>query len=64
MLIGGSFFPDAWLDGQMRDRQDAIRKALPYVMDLLTLSVEAGLDFVAGINKGCILWSRRPPHLG
>lgn len=25
--------------------------ALPYVMDLLTLSVEAGLDFVAGIGK-------------
>lgn len=53
ILIGGSYFPDAWLDGQMRDRQDAIRRALPYVMDLLTLSVEAGLDFVAGINKVC-----------
>ena len=29
VLIGGSFLPDAWLDGQIRDRQDAIRKALP-----------------------------------
>ena len=30
-----------------------MRRALPYVMDLLTLSVEAGLDFVAGLYKVC-----------
>ncbi len=49
----GSFFPDAWLQGQVSERQDEIRRALPYVMDLLTLSVEAGLDFIQGVHKVC-----------
>ena len=49
----GSYFPDLWLNGQVKDRQHKIRRALPYIMDLLTLSVEAGLDFVAGIGKVC-----------
>ena len=49
----GTFFPDAWLTGQVKDRQHRIRRAMPYVMDLLTLSVEAGLDFISGIAKVC-----------
>ncbi len=49
----GTLFPDAWLGGQVTDRQESIRRSLPYVLDLLTLSVEAGLDFVAGIHKVC-----------
>ena len=49
----GSFFPDAWIRGQVSERQDGIRRALPYVMDLLTLSVEAGLDFIQGVHKVC-----------
>lgn len=49
----GTFFPDAWLSGQVSERQNGIRKALPYVMDLLTLSVEAGLDFIQGVHKVC-----------
>ena len=47
----GFFFPDLWLNGLVKIRQKEIRMALPYVMDLLTLSVEAGLDFVAGISR-------------
>lgn len=53
VLFMGFIFPDAWLNGEVRRRQDEIRRALPYVMDLLTLSVEAGLDFVAGLYKVC-----------
>jgi tight adherence protein C len=53
VVIFGSFFPDIWLTGQVRERQGAIRRSLPYVMDLLTLSVEAGLDFIAGVHKVC-----------
>lgn len=49
----GTFFPDFWLRGQVRERQAEIRRSLPYVMDLLTLSVEAGLDFIAGVHKVC-----------
>lgn len=53
VLVFGSFFPDLWLRGQVQERQAAIRRNLPYVMDLLTLSVEAGLDFIAGVHKVC-----------
>lgn len=53
VIFLGSFFPDAWLSGQVTERQNKILKTLPYVLDLLTLSVEAGLDFVSGIHKVC-----------
>lgn len=53
LFILGSFFPDLWLGGLVSQRQLLIRRALPYVMDLLTLSVEAGLDFIAGVHKVC-----------
>lgn len=53
IFLGGTFFPDIWLAGVVRDRQADIRRSLPYVMDLLTLSVEAGLDFIAGVHKVC-----------
>ena len=32
-------------------RRKAIVRALPYTLDLLTLSVEAGLDFIAAIQR-------------
>lgn len=53
LLALGSFFPDFWLSSLVSQRQLAIRRSLPYVMDLLTLSVEAGLDFIAGVGKVC-----------
>lgn len=53
VFVFGTFFPDIWLRGQVQERQAAIRRNLPYVMDLLTLSVEAGLDFIAGVHKVC-----------
>lgn len=53
LLALGSFFPDFWISGVVSGRQLQIRKSLPYVMDLLTLSVEAGLDFIAGVGKVC-----------
>jgi len=54
LILGlGIIFPDSWLNGQVRERQNRIRRTMPYVMDLLTLSVEAGLDFVQGVSKVC-----------
>jgi tight adherence protein C len=51
--IAGSCFPEIWISGLVSRRKAQVRKALPYVMDLLTLSVEAGLDFIAGVHKVC-----------
>lgn len=51
LAIVGFAYPDIWLDGRVKARQKLILRQMPYVMDLLTLSVEAGLDFVSGIAK-------------
>src|SRR5437764_506221 len=49
--ILGAFYPILWLRDCGKARQHQIARALPYDLDLLTLSVEAGLDFAAGIAK-------------
>ncbi|MGZ3584205.1 MAG: type II secretion system F family protein [Ktedonobacterales bacterium] len=41
----GYFGPDLWLRGQISQRKLAVARALPDAIDLLTISVEAGLGF-------------------
>jgi tight adherence protein C len=48
--VFGFVFPYIWLSDQIKKRQRAITRALPYNIDLLTLSVEAGLDFQAALG--------------
>jgi tight adherence protein C len=47
----GWFYPDFWVKGQAQARQQKILKAMPFIVDLLALSTEAGLDFVGAIGK-------------
>ena len=51
MVLGGFFFPDLWLKDRVERRKITIQRNLPDMLDLLTLSVEAGLDFAASIGK-------------
>ena len=44
---------DIWLRGAVKRRHLAIQKALPFVLDLLTLSVEAGMDFISALQRNC-----------
>ncbi|MBI3075387.1 MAG: type II secretion system F family protein [Deltaproteobacteria bacterium] len=43
--------PDLWLRRQLRRRQARILRAFPYYLDLLTLGLEAGLDFTAAAGR-------------
>ncbi len=51
LFVLGFVFPDLWLAERVAIRRRAITRALPYTLDLLTLSVEAGLDFIAAIQR-------------
>ena len=50
-LVVGFFVPDYWLITRIRARQKAILLAIPDVLDLLTISVKAGLGFDAALGK-------------
>jgi tight adherence protein C len=55
--LGFYLLPTLWLSSQIRGRQAEIVKALPDALDLLTISVEAGLGFDAAMNKVAEKWS-------
>lgn len=44
-------YPSAWLKSLIRKRHLSILKALPNLLDLLTLSVEAGRDFLTALRE-------------
>lgn len=50
-LVLGFFVPDYVIWDMKKNRQKKIIRELPTVMDLLTLSVEAGMDFMAAISR-------------
>ncbi len=51
MGIVGFFYPDIWISGMIKKRGDETLRAMPFIVDMLALSVEAGLDFMAAIQK-------------
>ena len=47
----GFCYPDFWINGKIQQRQKDIIRAMPFCVDMLALSVEAGLDFIAAMSK-------------
>jgi tight adherence protein C len=54
--LGFYLLPTLWLSSKIRRRQAEIVKALPDALDLLTISVEAGLGFDAAMQKVAEKW--------
>lgn len=49
--IIGYLFPSMWLSGRIKARQKSVFRAMPDALDLLTISVEAGLGFDGAMAK-------------
>ena len=57
ILVLMLLYPDTWLRKMVRIRHLSILKSLPNLLDLLTLSVEAGKDFLTALRD---ILARRP----
>jgi tight adherence protein C len=57
-----AFYPTIWLNSTIKARQLSIMKALPNLLDLLTLSVESGRDLLTAMRE--ILSRRKMDPLG
>lgn len=51
MSVLGFFYPDIMISGATKQRQIWVRRSMPFIVDLLALSTEAGLDFMQAIGK-------------
>lgn len=47
----GFLLPDFWLGSRVRQRRRSLLRAMPDAIDLLSISVEAGLGFDAALNR-------------
>lgn len=50
-LIVGVALPELWLKNRIEQRKLAIRRSMPDLLDLLTISVEAGMGFDAAVAR-------------
>jgi len=64
VLVGtlGFMLPVMWLGSRISQRKSAILRSLPDVLDLLTISVEAGLGFDAAMAKVTEKWDNPLTH--
>lgn len=51
LAVIGFYYPNFWMMGRIEQRRDEMMRGMPFIVDMLALSVEAGLDFMAAIQK-------------
>lgn len=51
LMVAGLLYPFCWLRREICKRREEIINTFPNIVDVLTLSVEAGLDFISAISR-------------
>lgn len=51
LMLVGFFYPNQWIKEKASARKREIMVNMPFIVDMLALSVEAGLDFTAAIQR-------------
>lgn len=51
LTLAGFLMPDIWLKNKIKRRHFEIARDLPHIMDMLTLCVDAGLDFMLALRR-------------
>jgi len=62
MIVLGFFIPNFFVNRIIRERHMSILRDLPFTCDLLTLAVDAGLDFGTALDKVVVSGPRGPPR--
>ena len=61
LIVAGFFFPTLRVRDRIKSRQELIIVAIPDAVDLLTISVDAGLDFMTALRR--VVDKQRPGPL-
>jgi tight adherence protein C len=56
LAVCGLFLPDVWLSRKITERQQQIVNSLPDALDMLTITIEAGLSFESGLQEIMQKW--------
>jgi tight adherence protein C len=56
LAVCGLFLPDVWLSRKITQRQQQIVNSLPDALDMLTITIEAGLSFESGLQEIMQKW--------
>lgn len=51
LVAAGYFLPVKWLESRVKERQQRIREGFPNALDLMQISVEAGMGFDAAMTR-------------
>lgn len=55
LFLGGTalagMYPDIWLSGRAQDRQKAIERELPDLLDQIVIAIESGLSFESALGR-------------
>ena len=55
-IIMGFTYPYLWLFEKKKERHDKILTSMPDIIDMLYLSLEAGMEFVAAVQRVCDIY--------